>query len=46
MEYVEGAGLKGPLPLERAVEYADQILDAPDAAHKKGIKLVDYGLAK
>src|ERR1700675_4889324 len=28
MEYVEGTPLKGPLPLERAVEYARQILDA------------------
>jgi WD40 repeat protein len=37
MEYIEGAPLKGPLPLDRAVEYARQILDALDAAHKKGI---------
>src|ERR1700693_396400 len=37
MEYIEGTRLKGPLPLERAVEYAGQILDALDAAHKKGI---------
>src|SRR5258708_4083623 len=37
MEYVEGTPLKGPLPLEKAVEYARQILDALDAAHKKGI---------
>src|SRR6202521_13873 len=37
MEYVEGEPLRGPLPLERAVEYAGQILDALDAAHKKGI---------
>jgi serine/threonine protein kinase len=37
MEFVEGAPLKGPLPLEKAVEYARQILDALDAAHKKGI---------
>jgi eukaryotic-like serine/threonine-protein kinase len=37
MEYVEGMPLKGPLPLERAVEYSGQILDALDAAHKKGI---------
>jgi len=36
MELVEGAPLKGPLPLQRAVEYAGQILDALDAAHKKG----------
>ena len=37
MEYVEGAQLKGPLPVEKAVEYAGQILDALDAAHRKGI---------
>ena len=37
MEFVEGATLKGPLPLPRAIEYAAQILDALDAAHKKGI---------
>jgi eukaryotic-like serine/threonine-protein kinase len=37
MELVEGAPLKGPLPPERAAEYAAQILDALDAAHKKGI---------
>lgn len=37
MEFVEGAPLKGPLPLEKAAEYAAQILDALDAAHKKGI---------
>ena len=37
MELVEGTPLKGPLPLEKAIEYAGQILDALDAAHKKGI---------
>src|SRR5271168_990437 len=37
MEYVEGTPLKGPLPLEKAVEYAAQILDALDAAHRKNI---------
>jgi len=37
MELVEGTPLKGPLPLERAVECAAQILDALDAAHQKGI---------
>ena len=37
MELVEGEPLKGPLPVERAVEYAAQILDALDAAHAKGI---------
>src|SRR6202048_4042138 len=37
MELVDGSPLKGPLPLEKAVEYAGQILDALDAAHQKGI---------
>jgi serine/threonine-protein kinase len=37
MELVEGTPLKGPLPIEKAIEYAGQILDALDAAHKKGI---------
>jgi len=37
MEYVEGTPLKGPLPLEKAVAYAGQILDALDSAHQKGI---------
>src|SRR5579864_9286190 len=37
MEFVEGAPLKGPLPLAKTVEYAAQILDALDAAHHKGI---------
>src|SRR5580658_2493774 len=37
MEFVEGAALKGPLPLDKTVEYATQILDALDAAHQKGI---------
>jgi Tol biopolymer transport system component/predicted Ser/Thr protein kinase len=37
MEYVEGQPLKGPLPVEKAVEYARQILDALDAAHRMGI---------
>src|SRR5271170_5971030 len=37
MEFVEGAPLKGPMPLEKAVDYAAQILDALDAAHQKGI---------
>jgi serine/threonine protein kinase len=63
MEFVEGAPLKGPLPLGKALEYAGQILDALDAAHRKGIvhrdlkpanilvtkrgiKLLDFGLAK
>src|SRR5271154_6298043 len=37
MEFVEGVPLKGPLPVKKAVEYAGQILDALDAAHRKGI---------
>ena len=37
MEYVDGTPLKGPLPLEKAVECASQILDALGAAHKNGI---------
>jgi len=37
MEYVEGSPLKGPLAMDRAVEYAGQILGALDAAHRKGI---------
>jgi eukaryotic-like serine/threonine-protein kinase len=37
MEYIEGTALKGPLPLNRALEYAAQICDGLDAAHSKGI---------
>ncbi len=37
MELVEGAPLKGPLPIAKALEYAEQILDALSAAHQKGI---------
>ena len=37
MEFIEGSTLKGPLPVDKAVEYAGQILDAMDAAHRKGI---------
>jgi eukaryotic-like serine/threonine-protein kinase len=37
MEYVEGQPLKGPLPLNEALALAGQILDALDAAHRKGI---------
>src|SRR5262245_26896773 len=37
MELVEGTPLRGPLPLGKAVEYAGQILDALDAAHRKCI---------
>src|SRR5215213_4216193 len=28
MEFIEGSTLKGPIPTERALEYAGQILDA------------------
>ena len=37
MEYIEGKGLHGPVPLAQALELAEQILDALDAAHEKGI---------
>jgi Tol biopolymer transport system component len=49
-EYVEGQPLKGPLPLEKALEYSAQIRDAIDAAHTKKIThrdlKLDFGLAK
>ncbi len=37
MEHVEGAPIDGPMAAEKAVEYGCQILNALDAAHKKGI---------
>jgi len=37
MELIDGAPLKGPLPLNQALKFAAQILDALDAAHEKGI---------
>jgi serine/threonine-protein kinase len=37
MEYLDGAPVQGPLPLEEAVRVAVQIVDALDAAHGKGI---------
>ena len=37
MEYVEGKPLEGPLPLSRALDYAFQILEALEAAHRAGI---------
>jgi serine/threonine protein kinase len=37
MEFIEGMKLKGPLPAAKAAEYAGQILDALDAAHRKGV---------
>jgi len=37
MELVEGAPLKGPLPVETVLDYARQICSALQAAHEKGI---------
>jgi serine/threonine protein kinase len=37
MELVEGTPLRGPLPLKQALDYAGQVLDALDTAHRKGI---------
>jgi len=37
MELIEGEPLKGPLPLDQALDYARQIADALEAAHEKGI---------
>jgi DNA-binding winged helix-turn-helix (wHTH) protein/Flp pilus assembly protein TadD/predicted Ser/Thr protein kinase len=37
MELVPGESLKGPLPLETALNYMGQIADALEAAHEKGI---------
>ena len=37
MEYVEGTPLKGPLPADRAVAYARQILDALETAHRQHV---------
>jgi eukaryotic-like serine/threonine-protein kinase len=37
MEFVDGVPLQGPLPLAKVLEYAYQILDALDAAHRRGI---------
>src|SRR5215469_2710792 len=37
MELIDGETLKGPLPLETALNFARQIADALEAAHEKGI---------
>src|SRR5689334_21243513 len=37
MEYVEGVPLKGPLPLDKALEYAGKIASALDNAHSHGV---------
>jgi serine/threonine protein kinase len=56
MELVEGENLRGPLPVEIALNYARQIAEALDAAHEKGIvhrdlkpaniKITPAGIAK
>jgi Tol biopolymer transport system component/tRNA A-37 threonylcarbamoyl transferase component Bud32 len=35
MEYVEGAEIKGPLPLDQALKYSIQLASALEAAHQK-----------
>ncbi len=37
MELIDGEPLKGPLPLDQALDYARQIAEALVAAHEKGI---------
>src|SRR5580658_5431921 len=37
MEFIDGAPLKGPLPVDEAVRLAVQIASALEAAHAKGI---------
>jgi serine/threonine protein kinase len=37
MEYVEGAEIKGPQPLDQTLKYAIQLAGALEAAHRKGI---------
>jgi Tol biopolymer transport system component/predicted Ser/Thr protein kinase len=37
MEFVDGTPLRGPFPVAKSIEYAQQILDALDAAHRKRI---------
>jgi TolB-like protein/predicted Ser/Thr protein kinase len=37
MEFIEGAPLKGPLPLETGLKYATQIAGALEAAHTRNI---------
>src|SRR5215831_2849426 len=37
MELIEGAPLRGPISVAQAIKYGSQILDALDAAHRKGI---------
>jgi serine/threonine protein kinase len=35
MEHIEGEPLAGPLPIDKALAYARQILEALDGAHRK-----------
>src|SRR5829696_3114410 len=37
MELVEGEALRGPLPVDTAIQYAVQIATGLEAAHEKGI---------
>src|ERR1035437_5714831 len=37
LELVEGEPLRGPLPIERALDYARQVAEGLEAAHDKGI---------
>src|SRR5271157_3660762 len=37
LELVEGETLRGPLPIERALDYARQVAEALEAAHGQGI---------
>jgi Tol biopolymer transport system component/predicted Ser/Thr protein kinase len=37
MELIDGQSLQGPLPMNKVLKYSEQILDALEAAHKKGI---------
>lgn len=37
LEYLEGEPLKGPLPLDKTLLYAGQVLDALETAHRAGI---------
>jgi serine/threonine protein kinase len=41
MEFIDGVPLRGPLPVEKTVEYAAQILDGLDTAHQQGIAHCD-----
>lgn len=42
MEWIDGVPLQGPLPVEKAVAQAGFILDALDAAHRKGFTHRDH----